>query len=438
VNSQDNIIAMQTSTLFLKRMLPTALALGTAWAARGQIGHEYGATWAAAIGIFTVIALSGREDWMGRLPSIVALGAIAWGSGGIISYGMVVGYGYAPDLLNTSYGLTMLMVIGSLYGFMGGGITGLALESTPAKKVDWAAVFTQMFAGGFLFWGFFIHQLEWFMTPPRSELWAGCMGASLALGWYLYRNGYSHALRTALFSALGAGFGFAFGNFLQRMGYVSQISFNWWNVMEYSIGFFGGLGMAYGIFSGNKWPRTVAPDRVSNRIGWVFLIVLLPTINLLEAVTTERMIKTAQGIQASDPAAFAYTWQSFLWIISLIFMVVLGVFYYRPAIRFTQRTVVHITLLYLAWYIILSNFISAIWHTPKFVSQHLYWLNLAVLAWLLYRNTPYPMAENEGSSHPYANHLMKWWIAAVAIILLVSYIAVSINYVHPNTQLRFK
>lgn len=261
---------MHRYSLFFNRMLPVALALGTAWAARGQIGHEYGATWAAAIGILTIIAISGRKDWFDRLPVIVVLGAIAWGAGGMISYGKIVGYGHAADYLNVSYGLLMLVIIGALYGFLGGGITALALSTTPEHKVDWAAVFTQMFAGGYLFWGFFIFQLEWFMTPPRSELWAACMGAALALGWYLYRNGYTYALRTAFYSALGAGFGFGFGNFLQRMGHTSGIKFNWWNVMEYSIGFFGGLGMAYGIFSNSKWPKTVAPGKASNIIAWCF------------------------------------------------------------------------------------------------------------------------------------------------------------------------
>ncbi|MCW3118165.1 MAG: hypothetical protein JWM28_2247, partial [Chitinophagaceae bacterium] len=222
-------------------MLPVALALGTAWAARGQIGHEYGAAWAGSIGVAAAISLSGRKDWYSRFPVVAALGAIAWGTGGIISYGKVVGFGHAADYLNTSYGLVMLLFIGGLYGFLGGGITGLALESSPEKKVDWAALMTQLFAGGYLCWGLFIFELEWFMTPPRSELWAACLGAALALGWWLYRNGYTHALRTAFFSALGAGFGFGFGNFLQRMGQASGINFNWWNVMEYSIGFCGGL-----------------------------------------------------------------------------------------------------------------------------------------------------------------------------------------------------
>ena len=431
---------MHKPSLFFNRMLPVGLALGTAWAARGQIGHEYGATWAAAIGILTIIALSGRKDWYDRLPVIVVLGAIAWGAGGMISYGKIVGYGHAADYLNVSYGLLMLVIIGALYGFLGGGITALALSTTPEQKVDWAAVFTQMFAGGYLFWGIFIFQLEWFMTPPRSELWAACMGAALALGWYLYRNGYTYALRTAFYSALGAGFGFGFGNFLQRMGHTSGIKFNWWNVMEYSIGFFGGLGMAYGIFSVKKWPKTVAPDRVSNAMAWVFLILFLPVINLIEGVNTKTMISTGEGINSTDPAAFAFNWQAVMWVMSALFMIALT-YYYKPALlnTSTQKKAMWLTLFYMVWYIVISNVISAIWLTPKFSSQHLYWVNLVVLWLLLRKNIPDSVIGADSSiSARWPYTVLKWWLAALFCILLLSYIAISIGYVHPNAQIRFE
>ena len=431
---------MHTSSLFFKRMLPVGLALGTAWAARGQIGHEYGATWAAAIGILTVIALSGRKDWYDRLPVIVVLGAIAWGAGGMISYGQIVGYGHAADYLNVSYGLLMLVIIGALYGFLGGGITALALSTSPEHKVDWATLFTQMFAGGYLFWGIFIFQLEWFMTPPRSELWAGCMGAALALGWYMYRNGYTYALRTAFFSALGAGFGFGFGNFLQRMGHTSGIRFNWWNVMEYSIGFFGGLGMAYGIFSVNRWPKTIAPVKTSNIIAWVFLIILLPVINLIEGVNTKTMMSTGESIHTADPAAFAFNWQVIMWVMSALFMLVLT-FYYKPSLQEAskQKKAMWLTLFYMIWYIIISNVISAIWLTPKFSSQHLYWVNLVVL-WLLLRNNNPGSLTGAGSSIStrWTYAVAKWWAAVLLSILLLSYIAISIGHVHPNAQIRFE
>lgn len=417
-------------------MLPVAIAFGTAWAARGQIGHEYGATWAAAIGIAAVIVLAGRQDWYERMSVIVALGAIAWGSGGMISYGKVVGYGHSADYLNTSYGLLCLMLIGSLYGFLGGGVTGLALESTPRKKPNWATLFTQMFVGGFLVWGFLIFQLEWFMTPPRSELWAASLGAAFALGWYLYRNGYGHALRTAFFSALGAGFGFGFGNFLQRMGHASGIAFNWWNVMEYSIGFFSGLGLAYGIFSNNEWPKTISSEKASRLAGWLFLIIILPLFNLIEAINIKSLVSTGTNLQVADPAVFAFTWQIITWAMSVIFMALL-MWYNRPGSkRDAAVTAMWFTLLYLTWYILFSNFISSIWIIPKFNSQHLYWVNLLVL-WLLLRKNVTASFYNGYQTSTYAKQLLLWWSLAILLLLLAAYIAVSLGYVNPNAQTRF-
>lgn len=444
---------MKHSAFFFQKMLPVALALGTAWAARGQIGHEYGAAWAGAIGVLAVIVLSGRNDWFARLPVIVALGSIAWGISGIISYGMVVGFGHSGDYLNVSYGLMSLVLIGGLYGFLGGGITGLALESSPGKKPDWAGLFTQLFVGGFLCWGFFIYQLEWLMTPPRSELWAGCLGAAFALGWYLYRNGYRHSLRTALFSALGAGFGFGAGNFLQRMGQATGIDFNWWNVMEYSIGFFGGLGMAYGVFSGGAWPKGRDADKASNTAGWIFLVVLLPVINLIEGVNTKTMTRLGEQLHFSGPASFAATWQWASWILSIVCMILIGWIGYRflyrsapqvlaasPAIQSSQvsplkKPAFILTLIYLAWYILISNIIGATWVTARFSSQHLYWVNLAVLYFLLRGKTTVPSGVT--AEKPYEVILLRWWAFALIVILLLSYIAITCSPASPHAQLRF-
>lgn len=420
-------------------MLPVALIFGTAWAVRGQIGHEYGATWAAAIGIACAIVLSRRQDWISRLPAIVALGAIAWGAGGMISYGKVVGYGHAPDYLNTSYGLLSLTLIGGLYGFMGGGITGLALESRPDKKVNWASVFVEMFVGAFLFWGFFIYQLEWFMTPPRSELWAACMGASLALGWHLYRNGYTHALRVAVYSSIGAGFGFGFGNFLQRMGHASGVKFNWWNVMEYSIGFFSGLGLTYGIFSRKGWLKTVNADKAANTIGWIFLITILPVINLFEAVSAERLLNEGKGLPVTDPEAFSLQWRMVAWGLSMLFMLI--IYYMSPPSKtnlLNQKTSGRFVVLYLLWYILISNVISAIWLKPVFNSQHLYWLNLLIVGFMLYKNNKNGADISYEASPRYIPNAMKLASLCILIILVLSFVAISIDYVHRNAQLRFE
>ena len=106
--------------------LTVALALGLAWAVRGHFGHEHGAAWAGAVGALAVVAASGRRDWIARLPIAAAIGGIGWGIGGMMSYGIVVGYCRGTDFANVLYGFAMLSVIGGLYGYMGGGLLGLA------------------------------------------------------------------------------------------------------------------------------------------------------------------------------------------------------------------------------------------------------------------------------------------------------------------------
>ncbi|MGC4035576.1 MAG: hypothetical protein QM764_06405 [Chitinophagaceae bacterium] len=430
---------MTSTQLFFRRLLPVALALGTAWAARGQIGHEYGAAWAGSIGVIFLVAISGRKDWYYRLPAVAAMAAIAWGVSGIMSYGKVVGYGQAPDFVNTSYGLLMLMLIGGLYGFIGGGVTGLTLESTTERKANIPLLITEMVAGGFLFWGFLIYQLEWFMTPPRSELWAACLGAAFALGWYLYRNGYSYALRTAFFSALGAGFGFAFGNFLQRMGRGTGIDFNWWNVMEYSIGFFAGLGLAYGVFSKKDWPQTIVANKASNTAGWIFLILLLPAINLIEGMNTKSMIDTANHFHFTNTASFAFSWQVTAWILSVVVMIALCIYFQMGLmIAITRNKIKFLAFVSLTWYILISNFIGATWLVARFSSQHLYWVNLLAVIFMLSKNENIESNEIEIlSPAPPVRRLVLLWTFAILLVLTLSFIAVSAGNANPKAQLRF-
>jgi hypothetical protein len=228
---------MKSKNLIFSLLL-VAMSLGTAWAIRGQFGHEHGAAWAGALGSLSVLLVSKRKDWLAKALYATLAGALGWGLGGIMSYGLVVGYGRADDFGNTLYGLEMLLVIGGLYGFMGGGFFGLALSDTKKNPIKWAPLIVEMALGGILFYYFLINQYGWKVNPPRSEVWAVCLGVAVALTWNLIRNKNYVALRVAIFSSLGAGFGFAFGNFLQVLGSVSEIHFNFWNVMEYSLGFF--------------------------------------------------------------------------------------------------------------------------------------------------------------------------------------------------------
>ncbi|MEF8846444.1 MAG: hypothetical protein V5A59_13290, partial [Bacteroidales bacterium] len=154
---------MSKRTIFLF----VAIVLGLGWAIRGHFGHEHGAAWAGAMAVMAAVIASGRKDWIMKLPVIAAIGGIGWGVGGMMSYGAIVGYGKSADFGNVFYGLSMLAVVGGLYGFIGGGFTGLTLESEERKKPDWPRLLAEMTTGGLLSWGWFIYQLEWLMTPPR-------------------------------------------------------------------------------------------------------------------------------------------------------------------------------------------------------------------------------------------------------------------------------
>lgn len=56
----------------LTGILVVGMSLGTAWAVRGQFGHEQGAAWAGGIGALALILASGRTDWYQKfLPTVL-------------------------------------------------------------------------------------------------------------------------------------------------------------------------------------------------------------------------------------------------------------------------------------------------------------------------------------------------------------------------------
>ena len=407
-----------------------ALALGLGWAIRGHFGHEWGASWAGVMAALAVLVAAKREDWSLRMPVLVFLGGIGWAVGGMMSYGLIVGYCRGNDFGNVYYGFSMLGVVGGLYGFIGGGMLGIGLESTDENKPNWPSLLTEMIAGAVLFWGVLIPEFEWKMTPPRSELWAACVGASIALAWYLHRNGYHRALRLAGYSALGAGFGFAFGNFLQILGNVIQLPFNWWNVMEFTLGFCGGLGVAYGVFT-REWPVSIKPSKTANWLALVFLLFAIPATNLIHTFEFGEFKQMAERIGIADPTSFAYTQILLGWIVLFLFLV-LGVLTWRrfqSNIQFLKTAYVPIFLFaYSIFYLIFSHlkkgfFFSAVGFQ---LEQYLYWVVLAIIfsIWFF-------MGKKEPVSLFIAKSTETWqrWITILSFIFLLIAImtVISIN-----------
>lgn len=422
---------MKHKQLFLS-IVVVALAFGTAWAIRGKFGHEQGAAWAGAIGALSVILVTKRNDWYNKAFKIALGAAFGWGISGVISYGIVVGYGRGNDFVNVYYGLLMLFVIGVLYGILGGGLFGLSLIDSKTVKVKWHTLLTEMVALGLLTYALLINQLEWFMTPPRSEMWAACMGASIAVVWYIVRHQHTSALRVVVWSGLGAGFGFAFGNFLQVMGSVSGMDFNFWNVMEYSIGFFGGMGMAYGTFT-SHWPVSDdKPSRGSNILAIVLLTCFIPFVVWDQSFVTDRF----DFILESGGTITTIFYIKVIAILSIV-MIALTVILKNHSssgvetVEKNARKVRSFFILYTLLYSGLSFLVTGLYTHP--FEQYLYLVNLGVVLLLLPRVT--------GVFEPQENRPSKWVMLSLLLIFAIAFLAFIAINTHgelPNIQVRFK
>lgn len=414
-------------------ILIVGMAFGTAWAIRGQFGHEQGAAWAAGIGALALVLVAQRKDWYTKKLLIAFSSAIGWGAGGMISYGKVVGYGRSDDFLNASYGLLMLFVIGGLFGLLGGGFVGLTLDSSKQKRVNWGSLVAEMSAGGLIGYYFLIEQLELLMTPPRSEAWAICLGAGMAMIWHMARNGHNSPLRVAFFSAIGAGFGFAFGNFLQILGNVLAIDFNMWNVMEYSIGFFGGSSMAYGVFS-SEWPEeSLVPKRWENNITFLIVFVFIPYLVLTNGPLLDPIFGSSDAIPKPDNISL---WGSITAIAVVVAVAVTGwIITIGSGHHFGRKDTRLLFVIYFAAYIIISYCVTGAFKGIFLLNHHLYVVNYILVLILLGKHLP-AFQENPGSDlDP-----KKWLQAAIVIIsviILLALIAINIHREMGSANERF-
>lgn len=365
-------------------LLIAGMSLATAWAIRGQFGHEQGAAWAGGIGGLSIILLAKRPDWYAKALQATLASAVGWGLGGMISYGIVVGYGKGLDFGNVYYGLAMLFVIGVLFGLLGGGLFGLSLASNKKNPVDWPRLITEMAAGGLIVYFFLVVQLGYLMTPPRSEAWAVCLGMAIAMLWYMLRHSYKAPLKVALWAGLGAGFGFAFGNFLQVIGISLEIPFNFWNVMEYSIGFFGGVGMAYGTFTSAWEPSDTQVKRGSLLVPLLLLTVLIPFVVWEQSFGGTKLSRSLASIgYEGNGDALISSLQALAFVLIAVAAAYLFLRYFRhqrdSLIPLSYQDVFSLFVLGSAVYTLYSIIITLAFMSTYRMEQYLYLVNYAII-----------------------------------------------------------
>jgi len=370
-------------------ILIVGLALATGHAIRGQFGHEQGAAWAGAMGGLALVLASGRADWYKKMLLVALSFGIGWGAGGIISYGQIAGsYAQSDNFINVFYGHSMLFVIGGLYGLLGGGLVGLTLDSTADKKVNWGSLIAEMVAGALIVHYFLIEQIGFKMTPPRDELWAISLGAGLAMLWYMARNNHLSPLRVAFYTAIGGGFGFAFGTFFHMVMNWIKLPFNTWNMAEYITGLFGGLGLAYGVFT-SKWPKeSAAPSRWENISSILLVVVFIPVILLREGLSYSDFIKNFKNSVNTESIAFASTFTGA--VIILIMIAYIWIRLSKTGYNFGRRDALILLVSYSVVYSVLSYIKTGLF-AGNFITNHnhhLYLVNIAVIVWLLGHRYP--------------------------------------------------
>ncbi len=422
----------------LKALIVAGMSLATAWAIRGQFGHEQGAAWAGGIGGLAIVLLAKRNDWYQKALQLSLASAAGWGIGGIISYGIIVGYGHGTDFGNVFYGFSMLFVIGGLFGLLGGGLFGLVLSENKEVRIHWPQLLTEMTVGAFIFYYLLIQQFGWQMTPPRSDAWAGCFGMTVAMFWYMIRNKHFGAIRVAIFAGLGGGFGFAFGNFLQVMGQVSEIKFNFWNVMEYSIGFFGMLGMAYATFT-TDWAKSQETTTRKRILAPLLILTLfIPFMVWDQSFGTERVSEMVTNLKpASDILSLTRYIQ---WFALLLIVLPTGYWVYRFYSKSINET---LTITYLdlktfflgqlGIYTIFSLLITGAFMSTYRIEQYLYIVNLVIIAFLIDRFKP--EFSNRGLN------ILRWstnLLFILAVIALFTAVAISSHGPFPNERVRFE
>ena len=402
-------------------MLITGLTLGVGWAIRGHFGHWWGASWAGGMGVLALLVTIGRKDWLKRAPVLALLGAIGWGMGGIMSYGILVGYCRSVEVFNSAYGYASLFVVGGLYGFIGGGLFGLGLSTDENKKPDWMRLLLEMFVIGSLAYWFIIIEMEWLMTPPRDESWAICFGSASALAWFLYRNDNLNALRVGLYSALGGGVGFAFGNLLQTLGAASETSYNWWNVMEFTLGFLGGIGMTYGVIT-SSWPEKIEPNKRINCVALVILVFVIPAINIFQSFDSKKITQLAERLAISDAVQFVNGIQIKVWLILILFT--LSAFYvWRKINSETDLRTWGIVLLalYSFLYMIFGNIRTGYSYSESFLgnSVTMYWVFFPIIILLLYFNR---IKQFNFKTDPTELESWKYWTSIMVGIIIIFFV----------------
>lgn len=280
---------------FWQPMLFAAMAGGLGWGIRGQYGHETGAMIAGVLVSLTLAFLLCRGASTIQVVRAAALGTVAMGIGGTMTYGVTLGLTHDPDMVGNwaslRWGLLGCAVKGAAWIGFAGLFLGIGFGGkryTPLEMLGLGlAMLVAAFVGIWLFNSPFdpenralpaIHFSNlWHWLPdsdsrPRAEAWGG-LHAALILGivYCAWHKKDVLARNMGLWGLLGGALGFPIGQSLQayhawnpevfERGLWTNLDpyMNWWNTMETTFGFIMGATLGLGLWL-NRRRITLAPE----------------------------------------------------------------------------------------------------------------------------------------------------------------------------------
>ncbi len=249
--------------------------------------------------------------------------------------------------------------------------------------------------------------IEFRMTPPRGDNWAGALGMTIAAFIFFGRERLWPVAQAALISGLIGGFGFAAATFLKlvEVRYVPMLlsqwfgegtwQANWHSVLEQTYGFINGAGVAVAMYTlARRTPPVVDEPRVRRwteaaAVGFVLL-----------AITYVNMVKNVpQWIRLQAIPRALYGVPSRIWFdigYAVLAVVVLGLL-----LRHLRRRIPLVPtsplgqgqLLYLVflWWIVIGDIMRAVppFREQRLITEGVIFLN-SVLCTLLVLIWPVP------------------------------------------------
>lgn len=280
-------------------VLLAALAGGMGWGIRGQYGHETGAMIAGLLVSLVLVFLLCPQAALLPAARAVAMGTIAIGFGGSMTYGQTVGLTHDAPLIGNwaalRWGMFGLAIKGGIWIGFAGLFLGMGLGSVRyrAREVLFLMLaILALYAFGVwalnrpfdpahktLPWIYFSDDWHWEPgadLKPRRECWGGLLFALLgAWAWVSAIRRDRLARNLAWWGMVGGALGFPLGQSLQAFHAWNPELFktgiwlrldpvmNWWNWMETTFGAIMGACLGLGLWLNSR--HIALPENSSSR-----------------------------------------------------------------------------------------------------------------------------------------------------------------------------